>query len=112
MIIPACRYLLRVFLHCRHLYLCVCVVWSGSSGGGSTGLQLVMTHVALANLDADVDKSKKQSKKGKVEKKEEQQPTKVILANVAQDSRNEACSTAMVLRHILKLASAVSEALE
>ena len=49
---------------------------------------------------------------GKVEKKEEQQPTKVILANVAQDSRNEACSTAMVLRHILKLASAVSEALE
>jgi len=69
---------------------------------------------ALADVNGDTasGKGKKQSKKQKVEKQKEQQPTGVILSTVAHDKSNEACSIAVVLKHILMLANSISELAE
>jgi len=69
---------------------------------------------ALADVNGDTasGKGKKQSKKQKVEKQKEQQPTGVILSTVAHDKSNEACNIAVVLKHILMLANSVTELAE
>ena len=66
--------------------------------------------VATENADVHAHKSKKQqSKRRKVGNKEMQEPTGVILENVGHDKSNEASNTAVVLRHVLKIADAFSE---